>query len=132
MDKPEHEFRSLCSVARCLEVLGDKWTLLIIRDLLWHGKHTFQELQHCAEQVPTNLLSSRLKKLMQWEIVDREAYQDRPVRYRYFLTERGKKLESILVETMKWGHEYLEGGIFDPALKKAKEIEENQKHSEVE
>ncbi len=110
-----HDFRSRCSIARALELLGDKWTLLIIRDLMWHGKHTFQALQGSAEHIPTNILSQRLKKLMDWGLVRREAYQNRPVRYRYDLTDAGRALEPLLLQIMGWGHLHLGGGRYDPA-----------------
>ncbi|MDK3016440.1 winged helix-turn-helix transcriptional regulator [Pseudodonghicola flavimaris] len=114
MTQPEHEFRSRCSIARSLEILGDKWTLLVVRDLMWHGRHTFQELQNSEEHLPPNLLSQRLKRLMDWGLVEREAYQDRPVRYRYSLTARGRALEPVLLQIMGWGHRHLGGGLYDP------------------
>ncbi len=114
MPQPEHDFRSRCSIARSLEILGDKWTLLVVRDLLWHGKHTFQDLQSSEEGMPSNLLSQRLKRLMEWGLVRREAYQDRPVRYRYELTQNGKELEPVLLQIMNWGHARLGGGLYDP------------------
>ena len=114
MPQSDHEFRSRCSIARTLEILGDKWTLLVIRDLMWHGKHTFQDLQGSEEKIPTNLLSQRLKRLREWGLVSREAYQDRPVRYRYFLTPLGRELEPVLLQIMGWGHRNLGGGLFDP------------------
>jgi DNA-binding HxlR family transcriptional regulator len=113
-----HKFRSNCSIARLLEIVGDKWTLLIVRDLMWHGKHTFQALQGSAERIPTNLLSERLKRLEQWGLVRREAYQQRPVRYTYHLTGQGKSLEPILLQIMAWGHKRLGGGRYDPATGK--------------
>lgn len=114
MPRPRHDFRSRCSIARTLELLGDKWTLLVVRDLLWHGKHTFGELQDSEERMPANLLSQRLKRLMEWGLVGREAYQDRPVRYRYTLTDEGKSLEPVLLQIMAWGHGHLGGGLYDP------------------
>lgn len=110
----DHDFRSDCSIARTLELVGDKWTLLIVRDLMWHGKHTFQALQDSAERVPTNILAERLKRLMRWGLVRREPYQDRPVRYAYHLTEAGRSLEPVLRQIMRWGHESLGGGYYDP------------------
>lgn len=118
MTKSEHEFRSRCSIARSLEILGDKWTLLVVRDLMWHGKHTFQELQNSEEHFPPNLLSQRLKRLMDWDLIKREAYQDKPLRYRYSLTDRGRELEPILLQIMNWGHAHLAGGLYDPTQKK--------------
>jgi len=109
-----HDFRSPCSISRTLELVGDKWTLLVVRDLMWHGKHTFQALQGSAEHMPTNILSERLRRLMNWGLVRREPYQDRPVRYNYHLTDAGRALEPLLLQVMQWGHQYLEGGSYDP------------------
>ena len=114
LKKEGHEFRSGCSIARLMELLGDKWTLLVARDLMWHQKHTFKSLQESDERIPTNLLSERLQRLMDWGLVMREPYQDRPLRYTYRLTERGRTLEPVLLAIMKWGHTYLGGGSYDP------------------
>src|SRR5687768_11785792 len=110
----KHHFRSTCSIARTLELVGDKWTLLIVRDLMWHGKQTFRALQDSAEGVPSNLLSERLKRLAKWDLVRREAYQKKPVRYSYHLTEKGRSLEPVLLQMMAWGHGHLGGGRYDP------------------
>jgi len=110
----KHDFRSTCSIARTLELVGDKWTLLIVRDLMWHGKQTFQALYDSAEGVPSNILSERLKRLAKWDLVRRDAYQKRPVRYSYQLTEEGRSLEPVLLQIMAWGHEHLGGGRYDP------------------
>ncbi len=114
LQREDHDFRSRCSIARTLELVGDKWTLLIVRDLMWHGKHTFQALQDGAEHIPTNLLAERLKRLMGWGLVRREPYQERPVRYAYYLTDAGRALEPVLLQVMQWGHIYLAGGRYDP------------------
>lgn len=113
----DYPFRSGCSISRTLEILGDKWTLTIVRDLLWHGKDTFGELAS-AEGIPTNLLSARLQRLIDWKIVDREQYQDNPVRYRYFLTNAGLELEETLLQVVAWGNRYLGGGQFVPPSKR--------------
>jgi DNA-binding HxlR family transcriptional regulator len=110
----KHDFRSTCSIARTLEIVGDKWTLLVVRDLMWHDKHTFQALQDSAERIPTNILAERLKRLQEWGLVRREAYLDRPVRYAYRLTPEGKGLEPVLLQIMAWGHARLGGGRIDP------------------
>jgi DNA-binding HxlR family transcriptional regulator len=113
MTKPK--FRSSCSIARTLDIVGDKWTLLIVRDLMWHDRHTFVTLQESKERVPTNILSERLKRLEGWGLVRREAYQQRPVRYAYRLTDKGRSLEPLLLQIMAWGHKQLGGGRYDPA-----------------
>ncbi|NKB33487.1 MAG: transcriptional regulator [Pseudomonadales bacterium] len=110
----DYQFRSGCSIARSMELWGDKWTLLIARDLMWHDKHTFKSLQESNEKIPTNILAERLQRLMHWGLVRRDPYQENPVRYTYQLTETGRSLEPVLLEIMKWGHEYLGGGSFDP------------------
>lgn len=110
----KHDFRSGCSIARTLDIVGDKWTLLIVRDLLWHGKQTFHALETSAEDMPTNILSDRLKRLVKWGLVRREAYQQHPVRYAYHLTDEGKSLEPVLLQIMAFGHEHLGGGRYDP------------------
>ncbi len=112
-----HDFRSKCSIARSLEILGDKWTLLIVRDLMWHGRHTFQALQDAAEGVPSNILADRLRRLMDWGLVRREAYSARPPRYSYQLTEEGRALEPVLLQVMRWGHAHLGGGLYRPPAK---------------
>lgn len=110
----KHDFRSTCSIARTLELAGDKWTLLIVRDLMWHGKQTFQALQDSAEHIPSNILAERLKRLAKWGLVRRAAYQQKPVRYAYHLTDKGKSLEPVLLQIMAWGHQHLGGGRYDP------------------
>lgn len=113
------DFRSRCSIARTLDIAGDKWTLLIVRDLMWHGKDTFQALQNSEERVPTNILSNRLKRLVDLGLVKKEPYHDRPVRYRYALTDVGNSLEPLLVTLMDWGNIHLGGGRFDPRTGKS-------------
>jgi DNA-binding HxlR family transcriptional regulator len=110
----KHDFRSGCSIARTLELAGDKWTLLIVRDLMWHGKQTFQALQDSAEHIPSNILAERLKRLAEWGLVRRTAYQQNPVRYTYHLTDKGLSLEPVLLQIMAWGHQHLGGGRYDP------------------
>ena len=108
-----HHFRSDCSISRTLELFGDKWTLLVIRDLMWHGKHTFKELAD-AEGIPSNLLSNRLQRLIDWGLARRERYQDKPVRYTYHLTDAGLELEDALLQIMAWGNRHLGGGLYEP------------------
>ncbi|WP_050767624.1 winged helix-turn-helix transcriptional regulator [Aurantimonas manganoxydans] len=113
-DTTREHFRSRCSIARTLDIFGDKWTLLIVRDLLWHGKHTFGALHESAERIPTNILSDRLRRLETWGLVERRPYADRPLRHEYHLTARGRSLEDALLGVMAWGHAHLDGGFFDP------------------
>ena len=107
LDKPLFE-RSCCPIACALDRLGDKWTLLIIRDLLL-GKRRYQELITSPECIATNILADRLKKLEIAGIVIQQAYQQKPVRYEYILTKKGEDLRPVLEALVKWGKAYFPG-----------------------
>src|SRR3954470_7179067 len=81
------DYDQVCSLARSLEILGERWTLLVIRDV-FYGKRRFDEIQEDLG-VARNVLSSRLVRLVDEGILEKRAYQNRPVRYEYFLTEKG-------------------------------------------
>ena len=98
--------RSLCPVSCLLEIIGDKWTLLVVRDLLF-DKHTFKDLQASPEKIPTNILAERLKRLENADLIRRERYQERPKRYAYHLTEKGQDLAPIMQSMMVWSNKYL-------------------------
>jgi DNA-binding HxlR family transcriptional regulator len=100
--------RSPCAVASTLDLIGDKWSLLVVRDLL-HGKRTYGELADSPEGIPTNILAERLKRLESAGIISSAAYQERPVRYAYTLTEKGVALGDVLLSLVRWGKEYIPG-----------------------
>lgn len=100
--------RSPCPVTNALEIIGDKWTLVIIRDLFL-GKRTYGEFQESPEGIPTNILADRLKRLESTGIVSRTPYQDKPVRYEYRLTEKGKDLGKTLKALRDWGLKHIPG-----------------------
>jgi len=102
--------RSKCPVSCTLDLLGDKWTLLLVRDLLL-GKGTYTEFQKSPEGIPTNILASRLKRLQAEGILAREPYQQNPVRYRYTLTGKGRDLAPILLAMVDWGNRHVEGTV---------------------
>ncbi len=102
--------RSRCPVSCVLDLLGDKWTLLVVRDLLL-GKQTYSEFQQSPEGIPTNILAERLRRLQATGIVERTAYQERPVRYAYHLTARGRDLETVLQAMIDWGNRYIPGTV---------------------
>lgn len=101
--------RSVCPVANALDVVGDRWTLLVVRDLLLFHKVRFGELAQSLEAIPTNILADRLRRLEDAGIVRRKAYQRHPVRYEYRLTERGADLLPILREMAAWAHRHVRG-----------------------
>jgi DNA-binding HxlR family transcriptional regulator len=98
--------RSSCPVACSLDFIGDKWTLLVVRDL-FSDKYTYSQLQKGREKIPTNILADRLKRLEYHGIITKELYQLRPKRYAYHLTNRGRDLGPVLLELVKWGSKHL-------------------------
>ncbi len=110
LDKPDSLIfdRSHCPITCALDNLGDKWTLLIIRDLLL-GKKRYQELMSSPEKIATNILADRLKKLEAAGIVMQHIYQQKPVRYEYFLTKKGEDLKPVLEALITWGRKYYPG-----------------------
>lgn len=100
--------RSPCPITATLDFLGDKWTLVLIRDLFL-GKKTYGDFQASPEGIPTNILAERLKRLVENGIVTKEAYQERPVRYAYLLTKKGDALAPVVEEVAKWGLKYIKG-----------------------
>jgi DNA-binding HxlR family transcriptional regulator len=100
--------RSSCPITNGLNVFGDKWTLLIIRDLTL-GKSRYRELMSSPENIASNILSDRLKRLEAAGLVSRRAYQQKPVRYEYFLTEKGNDLKPILEAISRWVKKHYPG-----------------------
>ena len=98
---PDDAQRSNCPIACALDLLGDKWTLVVIRDLFL-GCETYGDFQKSSEQIPTNILADRLKRLEASGVLFREQYQQRPARFRYHLTDSGKRLGPVLFELAKW------------------------------
>ena len=96
------EQRSDCPIARSLDVLGDRWTLLIVRDL-FRGKKRFSDFLASAEVIKTNILTDRLKRLESAGLIQRLPYQKHPPRYDYYLTSPGRDLSPILTAIFAWG-----------------------------
>jgi DNA-binding HxlR family transcriptional regulator len=102
--------RSMCAIANSLDILGDKWSLLVVRDLL-HGKRTYGELADSPEGIPTNILADRLRRLESAGIVASTPYQERPVRYAYTLTPKGSALGEVLLAFVRWGKQHIPGTV---------------------
>jgi DNA-binding HxlR family transcriptional regulator len=100
--------RSPCAVACTLDLVGDKWSLLVVRDLL-RGNVTYKELQNSLERIPTNILADRLRKMEEAGLITKSAYQENPVRYAYQLTEAGKELGDVLGAFVRWGKKHIPG-----------------------
>lgn len=104
-----HERRSECAIAGVLDLLGDRWSLLIVRDLWLRGRLRFQDFASMVgqESIPTNTLAARLRRLEEAEILSREKYQDHPARFAYELTTKGAALVPVLESLAEWGVTYI-------------------------
>ncbi|MEW5963240.1 MAG: helix-turn-helix domain-containing protein [Pseudomonadota bacterium] len=98
--------RSACPLNASLEIFGDRWSLLIVRDLLFKGRKTFREFQDSEEGIATNILTDRLKRLESEGIVERRKDPQDARRSFYRLTEKGIDLAPVVIEMIVWGARY--------------------------
>ena len=102
-------YGQFCSVAKSLDVIGDRWTLLILRELLLQGPCRYTDLAHGLPGIASNLLSDRMKSLEEAGLVRREAAPPPVATTLFHLTERGRATEPVLAALARWGTEYIEG-----------------------
>lgn len=93
-----------CSVAQALDVVGDPWTLLVVRDIMF-GFHRFNDLQERLG-IARNTLTARLTTLVDSGVLTKSAYQHNPDRYEYRLTKKGRDLSPIIITLMEWGNRW--------------------------
>jgi DNA-binding HxlR family transcriptional regulator len=96
-----------CPVARSLDIIGERWTMLILRDLMLDGARRFQDLQRNLRGVSPNTLSARLKTLEDAGVIERRFYDQHPPRAEYVLTEKGEALRPTLKALRGWGERYV-------------------------
>ena len=108
------EYDQVCSIARTLEVLGERWTLLIIRDV-FNRRRRFEQIQENLG-IARNVLAGRLAWLVEQGILEKRRYQEHPPRYEYFLTERGLDLWPVMVSLLHWGDRHLAAGDGPPIV----------------
>lgn len=96
-----------CPVARTLDLIGERWTPLILRDLILHGPRRYQDLQDSLAGIAPNTLSARLKDMEANGLIERKLYNERPPRLEYHLTEKGKSLGPVLRALREWGTQHL-------------------------
>ena len=94
--------RSPCPVACSLDIFGDRWTLLIVRDLFF-GRTRFKDFTASPEGIPTNILADRLERLLAHDVVEQIPAEDGTKRLAYYLTDKGKALGSVLKAMRDWG-----------------------------
>jgi DNA-binding HxlR family transcriptional regulator len=95
-----------CPVSRTLDIIGDRWTILILRDLIIQGPRKFHDLESSLARISPNTLSARLKTLEQAGIVERRIYADHPPRAEYLLTDKGDELRPVLRSLRVWGEKH--------------------------
>ncbi len=105
---PSPERRSDCPIACSLDLIGDRWTLLIVRDL-FRGRKRFSDFLASDEGIKTNILTDRLKRLQEAGLVERSLYEKHPPRYDYHLTSKGRDLSPVLTAIYGWGRGYFGG-----------------------
>lgn len=101
--------RSTCPIATTLDLVGDKWSLLIVRDIGLFGKYRNKDFQEGKEGIPSNILASRLIHLVENGILEKRLYQSNPPRYEYYLTPHGEGLVPIVKSLAKWGVAHIAG-----------------------
>ena len=99
---PKNSKRSVCPVACTLDLLGDKWTLLVVRDL-FAGKSHFKEFKASPERIATNILSDRLTRLLDHDLIEQFPSKEYPGRFAYRLTKKGRTLRKPLEAVAQWG-----------------------------
>jgi DNA-binding HxlR family transcriptional regulator len=106
--------RSACPIAGALDLVGDRWTLLVVRDLLLYDKRRFADFLASPEGIASNILADRLVRLERCGIVTRRRYEDRPPREEYHPTRRGWELVPLLRELIRWGQQHVPGTAKQP------------------
>jgi DNA-binding HxlR family transcriptional regulator len=98
------EFRSGCPISSALDVVGDKWSLLIIRDMLVRHKKTFKEISDSDERIAPSILSARLKLLESYKLILKTKVPENKKENIYLLTEKGIRLTPVIIEFSLWGN----------------------------
>lgn len=95
-----------CPIARTLDIVGERWTMLVLRDLVVDGPRRFQDLERSLIGISPNTLSARLKRLEDAGIVERRFYEQHPPRAEYLLTAKGEELRPVLRALLDWGRRH--------------------------
>ncbi len=111
---PKRPNRSACPIATTLDMVGDRWSLVILRDM-FTGKTRFSDFLDSPERITTNVLTDRLVQLEAAGLIERTAYQQRPARYEYRLTGMGRGLLPVLQEICRWANRHVPGTWTPPA-----------------
>lgn len=108
MKRKKIEFRSTCPISTALDIFGDKWSLLILRDLIFNHKNTYGEFMDTDEKISTNILADRLVTLEMSGIISKNEHPESKLKVLYQLTKKGIDLIPVLVEIIVWSEKYHE------------------------
>ena len=118
VSKMEHKNRTGCPIACSLDILGDHWTLLVIRNLMFLGLHEYKDMLQTEEQISSSILTDRLKKLECEKLIASIPHPDSKRRKLYYLTASGKDLIHVMVNLVLWANTHLSERLNIPAEKK--------------
>ncbi len=124
--KSENNFRSDCPISSALDLFGDKWSLLIIRDMVYFGERTFKDFTNAAERISTARLSDRLCKLENLGLITKSNHPTNKKIYLYNLTAKGMDLFPVIAEYIRWSNKYLNDHIAKEAKEYAKMLENDR------
>ena len=108
------DMRSPCAIANSLEILGDRWTLLIIRDLMFTNRREFGHFLQAGEGISTNILAERLQRLQCHGVITKTPHPEHGKKFLYQLSDTGLKLAPTIIELALWGSETIEGAFVPP------------------
>jgi DNA-binding HxlR family transcriptional regulator len=122
----KNEFRSECPISSALDLIGDKWSLLIIRDIIFFQKRTFSEFVKSDEKIASNILSDRLGRMEEAGIITKSRLPENKKNYIYSLTEKGIDFLPVIVEYILWSDKHLHNHISEEARQFAGLLKENR------
>jgi len=127
--KSKEIFRSSCPVSSALDLFGDKWSLLIVRELIKYGERTFKDFSQIKERISTARLSDRLSKLDDIGILTKSNHPTNKKVFLYNLTEKGMDLAPVITELFIWSSKYLSDHIYEGAKNIAEKLMDNRYES---
>lgn len=122
-------FRCKCPITSALDIVGDKWSLVVIKQMLFEGKSTFKDFTDSVESIATNILSTRLKMLENYGIIDKAKLATNKKTNIYTLTEKGISLTPVLIELTLWSKDHIQE--FNPELNLANDLKKVEKNKEA-
>ena len=122
-------FRCKCPITSALDIIGDKWSLVVIKQMLFEGKVTFKDFAESTESIATNILSTRLKMLEEYGIIEKAKLPTNKKTNIYTLTEKGLALTPVLIELTLWSKYHIQE--FNPDLNLDEELEKVEQNKEA-